>query len=153
MAIPFPSWRPTAAVGATHGLAAWLAVGKEVAVVSHESALDILWLSDVVPDAVHLTVPRSKRNLPSLPGVRILTTSRPPRGQDLLTRDGMVVTLPTRSILDAAEAGTAPEQIETAVAEATERGMATAQELRRHAARRGRRVATAIANALQKVKR
>src|SRR5919202_4674544 len=41
-------------------LAAWLAAGRDVAVVSHESALDLLGLSDVVPDVVHLTVRRSK---------------------------------------------------------------------------------------------
>src|SRR5690242_4300023 len=44
-------------------VAAWLAVGKDAAVVSHASALDLLGLSDVVPDLVHLTVPRSKRHL------------------------------------------------------------------------------------------
>src|SRR5207248_3046491 len=48
-------------------LAAWLAVGKESAVVSHDSALDLLDLSDVIPDAAHLTVPRFRRNVPSLP--------------------------------------------------------------------------------------
>src|SRR5689334_10721402 len=50
---------------------AWLAVGKDVAVVSHESALDLLGLGDVIPDAVHLTVPRTKRHLPHLSGVTI----------------------------------------------------------------------------------
>src|SRR5260370_38761147 len=35
-------------------IAAWLATGKEVAGVSHESALDILGLSDVVPEVVHV---------------------------------------------------------------------------------------------------
>src|SRR5712691_1895997 len=37
---------------------AWLAANGE-AVVSHESALDLLGLSDVIPDRIHLTVPRS----------------------------------------------------------------------------------------------
>lgn len=60
-------------------LAAWLAVGKTVAVVSHDSALDLLGLSDVIPDAVHLTVPRRRRHLPALPGVKIHTTVRPLR--------------------------------------------------------------------------
>ena len=60
-------------------VAAWLAVGKESAVVSHESALDLLGLSDVIPRKVHLTVPRSKRHLPDLPGVTIHTTTRPLR--------------------------------------------------------------------------
>src|SRR5512133_706176 len=35
-------------------LAAWLAVGKDVAVVSHESALDLLDLSDVIPNVAHV---------------------------------------------------------------------------------------------------
>src|SRR6266508_240259 len=58
-------------------LTAWLAAGRDEAVVSHESALDILGLSDVVPDRVHLTVPRSKRYRPTAPGVAIHTTTRP----------------------------------------------------------------------------
>src|SRR5687768_11843117 len=37
--------------------AVWLAVGKDTAVVSHESALDLLDLSDVIPNSVHITVP------------------------------------------------------------------------------------------------
>ena len=134
-------------------LAAWLAVGKDVAAVSHESALDILDLSDVIPDAVHITVPRSKRNLPSLPRVKIHTSARPIGAGDLVTRDGMAVTSATRSILDAAEAGTAPEQIEMAVLQAIDRGLATAQHLQREANERGRRVAMLITSALQKVRR
>jgi predicted transcriptional regulator of viral defense system len=135
-----------------HVLAAWLAVGKEVAVVSHESALDILGLSDVIPDAVHLTVPRHKRSLPSLSGVKVHTTTRPLRAEDLVTRDGMVVTSATCAILDAAEAGAAPEQIEMAVTQAMERGLTTAQGLQGSAAERGRRVAMLIADAVVKVK-
>src|SRR5581483_9473773 len=132
-------------------LAAWLAVGKESAVVSHESALDLLDLSDVIPDAAHLTVPRSRRNLPTLPGVKIHTTVRPLPPRDLTYRDGMVVTSATRTILDAAEAGTAPDQIELAVRQAVERGLAAPDELRRGAAERGRRVAALIEGALEGV--
>jgi predicted transcriptional regulator of viral defense system len=60
-------------------VAAWLAVGKDVAVVSHESALDLWDLSDVVPDAVHLTIPRARRSRARRPppGVIIHTTARP----------------------------------------------------------------------------
>jgi predicted transcriptional regulator of viral defense system len=132
-------------------LAAWLAVGKDVAVVSHESALDLLDLSDVIPDAAHLTVPRSRRNLPSLPGAKIHTTVRPLRPRDLTYRDGMVVTSATRTILDAAEAGTAPDQVELAVRQAVERGLAAPDELRQGAAERGRRAARLIDGALGKV--
>ncbi len=132
-------------------LAAWLAVGKDVAVVSHDSALDLLDLSDVIPDAVHLTVPRSRRDAPAIPGVRIHTTVRALGPHDLTYREGMVVTSATRTILDAAEAGTAPDQIEMALAQAVERGLASPDELRQGAAERGRRVAALIDGALEKV--
>lgn len=132
-------------------LVAWLAVGKDVAVVSHESALDLLDLSDIIPDAVHLTVPRSRRSPPSLPGVKIHTTNRPIRPSERQVRDGMVITSATRSILDAAEKGADPEQIELAVAQAIERGLATTEELCRTASNRSRRVAELIDGALHKV--
>lgn len=132
-------------------LAAWLAVGKDAAVVSHDSALDLLDLSDVIPDAVHLAVPRSRRYASALPGVKIHTTVRALRPRDLTYRDGMVVTSATRTILDAAEAGTAPDQVELAVRQAVERGLAGPDELRQGAAERGRRVAALIDGALAKV--
>ena len=37
----------------------WLAVGKDTAVVSHESALDLLDLSDVIPNAARNSHPHS----------------------------------------------------------------------------------------------
>lgn len=132
-------------------MAAWLAVGKETAVISHDSALDLLDLSDVIPEAIHLTVPRSKRHLPHLPGVRIHTTTRPLRPADITVRDGVRLTAATRTILDAAEAGTAPEQIEAAVAQAIERGLATREHLERDAGHRGARVASLVINALNGV--
>jgi len=132
-------------------LAAWLAAGKDVAVVSHESALDLLDLSDVMPNAVHLTVPRARRHLPTLPGVKIHTTVRPLQPSDLAYRDGLVLTSATRTILDAAEAGTAPDQVERAVVQAVERGLTSPDELRQSAAERGRRVAALIEGALRKI--
>lgn len=134
-----------------HVLAAWLAAGKDVAVVSHESALDLLELSDVIPDAAHLTVSRSRRNLPSIPGVKIHTTIKWPQPGELAYRDGMIITSAIRTILDAAEAGTAPDQIELAVHQAVERGLATPDELRREAVKRGRRVAVLIGSALEEI--
>ena len=92
--------------------AAWLTVGKDVAIVSHESALELLDLSDVIPNSIHLTVPRAKRHLPHLPGVTIHTTTRSLGPLDVVTRDGVRLTAAGRTILDAAETGTAPEQIE-----------------------------------------
>ncbi|MBI3971554.1 MAG: type IV toxin-antitoxin system AbiEi family antitoxin domain-containing protein [Chloroflexi bacterium] len=121
-------------------VAAWLAVGREHAVVSHESALDLLELSDVIPDSVHVTVPRSRRGLSPPPGATVHTASRPLRPDEVMTVDGIRVTSAARSIAEAADAGVGPEQIELAVAQALERGLATPDELRRQASTRGRRV-------------
>jgi predicted transcriptional regulator of viral defense system len=130
-------------------VAAWLALGKEVAVVSHESALDLLELSDVTPNAIHLTVPRSKRHLPGLPGVTIHTTTRPFGLLDVVERDGIRVTSAGRTIVDAAEWGTAPEQIEMAVAQALHRGLVTRDQLESLARTRGLRVQRLVVGAHQ----
>jgi predicted transcriptional regulator of viral defense system len=130
-------------------VAAWLATGKDVAVVSHESALDLLELSDVTPYAIHLTVPRSKRNHPNIPGVRIHTTTKPFGPLDLITREGIRMTSAARTILEAAEWGTGPEQIEMAVHQAIDRGLATRSQLLGDASSRPARVQNLVTNALR----
>ena len=125
-------------------VAAWLAVGKDVAVVSHESALDLFELSDVIPNKVHLTIPRSKRYLRPPPDVAIHTTREPLQQSDVLGKDGMRVTTPTRSTVDAAESGTAMEQIVMAIRQAFARGLTTPKLLRGGAERRSRRVAELV---------
>lgn len=111
-------------------IAAWLAAGKETTVVSHESALEMLDLSDVVPSAIHLTVPREKRYLSRMPDTIVHTTVRPLTHSDTVIRDGVRLTSPARSIVDAAEWGTAPEQIVMAVRQAVERRMTTQETLK-----------------------
>jgi predicted transcriptional regulator of viral defense system len=130
-------------------IAAWLATGREAAVVSHESALDILGLSDVVPELVHLTVPRARRYRSASPGVAIHTTTRRLGKSDVVVRDGIRVTAPARSIIDAAEAGTAPEQIMAAVGQALDRGMATESRLLGVAKTRGGRAERLVRQTLE----
>lgn len=134
-------------------LAAWLAADREEAVVSHESALELLGLSDVVPEAVHVTVPRSKRYRPAAPGVSVHTTTRILAPADVVVRDGIRVTSPVRSIVDAAEAGTAPEQVIAAVTQAVDRGMASEPQLRAAAGDRGGRVERLVRRALEQRRR
>ena len=55
-------------------MAAWLPLRGNGAVVSHESALELQNLSDVIPKAVHLTVPRSGRGIRPRAGVRLHTS-------------------------------------------------------------------------------
>jgi predicted transcriptional regulator of viral defense system len=129
--------------------AAWLSAGPDDAVVSHESALDLLDLSDVIPNAVHLTVPRSRRFQRSpLPGTVIHTTIRTIGGRDVTMREGIRLTSAERSILDAAETGTGPEQIEMAIRQAMERGWVTAGSITRAASTRSHRVRDLVTEAV-----
>ena len=130
-------------------IAAWLTTGREVTVVSHDSALDILGLSDVVPEVVHLTVPRARRYRSASVGVAIHTTTRRLGKSEVVLRDGIRVTAPARSIIDAAEAGTAPEQIIAAVGQALDRGMATESKLLGVAKTRGGRVERLVRQVLE----
>jgi predicted transcriptional regulator of viral defense system len=130
-------------------MAAWLAAGKDSAVVSHESALDLLDLSDVVPDAVHLLVPRTRRYLSSRAGIIIHTTTRPLRACDIETRSGIKLTAPLRTILDVAETGTGSEQVILAIRQARRRGWIVGLTLAAEATERGTRVADLIARGLR----
>ncbi len=128
-------------------IAAWLRLAPDAA-VSHESALEALGLSDVIPDTIHLTVPRARRKLSRTPGVSIHTTIRPLEGSDVLTRDGVRLTAPARTIVDVAEAGAAPEQVVLATRQAVERGLTTPARVRAAARSRSRRVRDLIETAL-----
>jgi predicted transcriptional regulator of viral defense system len=128
-------------------LAAWLRLAPK-AVVSHESALDILGLSDVIPDAIHLTVPRTFRKLSPAPGVIIHTTVRPVRPGDIVNRDGVRLTNAARTIADVVEAGLAPDQAQRAVRSAIDRGFATPRQLRSAVSSRGRRVQALVDRAI-----
>lgn len=129
--------------------AAWLAVGKERAVVSHESALDLHGLSDVIPRSIHLTVPRAARHLTQLPGVMIHTTVRPLVPPDVIQREGIRVTSVPRTILDAAETGTAPDQIIRAIHEASEQGLLTKEQLIAASKSRSHRVIRLVDDAFE----
>lgn len=126
-----------------HVAAAWLPLPKP-AVVSHESALELYELSDVIPNAIHITLPRAKRGQRPRPGVRFHALQHPPEPDETRRVAGVVVTSPERSIVDSLEAGTQLEQIELAVRQALERGLTTPRRLRTAADGRSARVRTFI---------
>lgn len=114
----------------------WMAVGTEKAVLSHQSALALLDLSDVIPDAVHLLLGRRYRGLRRPAGVVIHT--RPDEEEvDTVWRGGLCLTAPARTLVDVA-GEIQPEQLEMAVRQAIGRGLLTARELEGEARRRGR---------------
>lgn len=128
--------------------AAMLAVDKDHAVVSHESALDLLEISDIIPNAIDITIPRSKRYLRPPHGITVHTSTRPFEASDIAFRNGIRITSATRTIVDVAEAGLSEEHVERSVSEALSRGMTTVQRLRNTAANRSRRVRLVIERAI-----
>ena len=121
-------------------MAAWLPLRDAGAVVSHESALELHGLSDVLPHAIHLTLPRSERGQRRRTGVRLHTLNRPPTKAEVRTVEGLPVTSPERTIVDALETGAQPEQIEMAIGQALERGLTTPRRLTEATSGRSARV-------------
>lgn len=113
---------------------AWMAVGGQDAVLSHESALALLDLSDNVPERVHILVPRRRHGL-RVPSDVTLHTHADQAQVPRVWRDGLPLTAPARTLLDVA-GHIQPEQLEMAVAQAVQRGLLTTTELRAEAERR-----------------
>jgi hypothetical protein len=113
---------------------AWMAVDIADALLSHESALALLDLSDTIPDAVHLLVPRRHRGLRRPAGVVVHTR---PDSEEIATvwRDGLPLTAPARTLLDVSDR-LQPEQLSMAVGQALRRGLLTADQLQQEAKRR-----------------
>ncbi len=127
---------------------AWLSVGAKNAVISHESALEMLNLSDVIPNSIHITVPRSERWRKKAPGTTLHTSAKPPQENEIVVREGVPVTAAARTIIDAAVAGVGPEQIIAAIATALERGVTTSYQLLAAAVRSSRRVKNIVRRGL-----
>lgn len=110
------------------GLIVAAAVLGSDAVVSHESALKLYGVSDVAPSRLHFTIPRDRRYVQSpAPDLELHTTARRFATRDIVQQDGFRATSLARSIVDAARAHTAPEQIVVAVSEGLRRGLITRQ--------------------------
>lgn len=90
------------------------------AVVSHESALVLHELTDLLPDRVHLTVPRAFRK-PAPKGCVLHKAALD--ASEVEEREGYRVTTPLRTLLDAAASGVSQEQLDAAVRDALARGL------------------------------
>jgi predicted transcriptional regulator of viral defense system len=113
---------------------AWLWTGPE-AVISHDSALALYDLSDLLPAETHVTVPRTASRRRA--GLRLHTNRLQPG--DVTRYAGVPVTTAARTIADVASAGLADELVLQAIHEALQRGLATPAGLRAAAAARSGR--------------
>jgi len=113
---------------------AWLKCGPKSA-ISHESALALYDLSDVLPAEVHVTVARTASRRRE--GIRMHTNRLRPA--DLVKREGLPVTSVPCTIADVARAGLSEDHVTRAIREAFERGLTTKEALLAEAKRRGGR--------------
>jgi len=94
--------------------------GTPQAVVSHETALTVHDLSDVMPERVHLTVPKGfRKRVPAGCVLHVASLIE----EETEPRSGYSVTTPLRTLLDLADSALSQEHLDTAVREALERGL------------------------------
>ena len=123
---------------------AWLETGPD-SVISHDSALALYDLSDALPAAIHVTVPRTASRRRH--GLRLHTSQI---GPDEITRyEGLPVTTVVRTIADVAREGLSDEFVGQAVREAVAAGLVAPEDLIAAAGRCGRRVRQVIRCALE----
>lgn len=129
-------------------LVRWTLWSRGHGVVSHDTALAVHELGDVLPAKVHLLVPRKFRAVdPS-----VVLHRADVRDDDVEERVGFRVTTPTRAILESA-ADMDVDRLAGAIRDAVERGVTTASSLRGRAGEFGQSAAAAIDGALRQLGR
>jgi predicted transcriptional regulator of viral defense system len=103
---------------------AWLRTGPD-SVISHESALSVYDLSEVLPGEIHVIIPRtvSRRR----EGIRLHINHL--REDEITAREGLPITTVERTIADVAFSGLAEDQVQKAIRDAIRRGLTTRQKL------------------------
>jgi len=118
---------------------AWLRAGP-AAVIGYESALAVYELSDVLPNEVHLIVPRNSSR--RRPGIRQHTTRL--QADEITQRYGLPVTTIERTVCDLVTSGLAEEFIYQAIQEALKRGLTSREKLLQQSKRASRTAARMI---------
>lgn len=109
-------------------VAMWLWTGGE-GVFSHETALSLYQLSDVLPSRIHITVPPTWRRRPSMPSLLVLHRAHLPESDQ--TWVGPVpVTTAGRTIRDVFDAGLDPDLVAQAIAEGKARKLLARSDVR-----------------------
>ena len=110
---------------------AYLRTGPD-SVISHESALSVYDLSDVLPSEIHVIMPRtgSRRR----DGLQLHTNKI--SAEEITRREGLPVTTPARTIADVIISGLGDELVRQAIVEAINKGIVTRTQLLEQANRR-----------------
>lgn len=94
--------------------------GNPQAVISHDSALSIHELSDIMPARIHVTVPPGFRK--KTPEGGIIHKAKIPDNEKE-QREGFFVTTPLRTIMDSADSSLSTDYLEQAIRQACDTGL------------------------------
>ena len=97
-------------------------------VYSHQTALSLHELSDVMPAKLHMTVPKSFRRNSEIPSVLVLHVADLPQS-DIADANGVRVTKPMRTILDLLEGELPSVTLRQALREGLRRGLIRRSEI------------------------
>lgn len=103
--------------------------GDVQGVWSHETALDLYELCDIMPSKLHMTVPKHfRKSIVASPVLKLYFTDL--QKNEWVERQGYRVTTPIRTLLDLAKTRQISDEfIEQAVCEGRKRGMLTKQQI------------------------
>jgi predicted transcriptional regulator of viral defense system len=119
----------------------------ENAVVGFQSALYVYELSDLIPDEIHLILPRTSSR--RRPGIRMHTTHL--TQEEITLVEGLRITSVARTISDCAYAFVDEQQIHLAISQALQRGMTTKKQLIYQSMPQPNRVQKLILSIIEKV--
>ena len=112
--------------GSFDDLIRWTLWSLGAAVVSHESAMAVHEISDLMPARIYMTVPPGFRKNP--PAGIVLHRERLDL-HETEQRDGFRVTTPLRTLLDAARVAVDIEQLSRGIADAIRKGLLTEHQI------------------------
>ena len=101
--------------------------------LSHQTALSVFGLSDVLPGEIHVTLPRTASRRRA--GIRYHTKSI--TEEEITHYEGLRVTTVERTLVDLLEGGFDPQQLRLAAEQSFDRGLTTPKRLGQALDRRG----------------
>lgn len=99
---------------------AWLRTGPD-SVISHDSALSVYDITDVLPHEIHVIIPRTA----SRRRKRLRLHTNQLDKSEITNREGLPITTAARTLADVSAAGLASEQVKLGIRQAIERGLVT----------------------------
>jgi len=115
------------------------------AVVSHDTALAVYQLSDIMPATIHITIPKNRFR--GHKEIKYHTSSITP--QEITTFNGLPITTIERTITDVIRSGMEISLIRQAIEQAIRRGMITSSSLMKQASQYGEKTRNEIKNYLE----